>query len=97
MNEAVSARRNPFGAGINAVMARLRRGRTLISEILSLQVLLTAIAGIFAIGGLYWSAQSLLVENVDRWALQWVDELQELGAPLYLDDPVDAFIDGVRF
>lgn len=96
-NEAAPARTNPIVAGVNAVMQRLRRGRTLISEILSLQVFLTAIAGIFAIGGLYWSAQSLLVENVDRWALQWVDELQELGAPLYLDDPVDAFIDVVRF
>lgn len=79
------------------VPAFLRGGRTLVAEILSMQVILTACAGAFAIAGLYWSAQSLLIENVDRWALQWVDELEELGAPLYLDDPVDAFIDVERF
>jgi diguanylate cyclase (GGDEF)-like protein len=82
---------------LRTVFARLRRGRTLVAEILSMQVILTACAGAFAIAGLYWSAQSLLIENVNRWALQWVDELQELGAPLYLDDPVDAFIDVERF
>ncbi len=80
-----------------AVLGRVHGGRTLVAEILSLQVVLTACAGAFAIAGLYWSAHSLLVGNVDRWALQWVDELQELGAPLYLDDPVDAFIDVERF
>jgi len=71
--------------------------RTLVAEILSMQMILTACAGGFAIAGLYWSANNLLVDNVERWALQWVGELQELGAPLYLDDPVDAFIEVERF
>ena len=62
-----------------------------------MQMVLTACAGVFAIAGLYFSAYGLLIDNVDRWAMQWVDELQELGAPLYLDDPVDAFIDVERF
>ena len=82
---------------LRSLFALLRGGRTLVAEILSMQVVLTACAGAFAIAGLFWSAQSLLIENVNRWALQWVDELQELGAPLYLDDPVDAFIDVERF
>ena len=62
-----------------------------------MQMILTAFAGAIAIAGLYWSAYELLIDNIDRWALQWVDELEELGAPLYLDDPVDAFIDVERF
>ncbi len=70
---------------------------TLVSEILSLQLLLTACAGVFAIAGLYWTSQSSLLHNVDRWALQWVDDLQELGAPLYLNDQPNAFINVERF
>ena len=89
--------RRVLARSLERLLGWLRSRRTLVAEILSLQVVLTACAGAFAIAGLYWSAHSLLVENVDRWALQWVDELQELGAPLYLDDPVYAFIDVERF
>ncbi len=78
-------------------LSQAHGGRTLVAEILSMQMILTACAGGFAIAGLYWSARNLLVDNVERWALQWVGELQELGAPLYLDDPVDAFIEVERF
>jgi diguanylate cyclase (GGDEF)-like protein len=89
--------RQQMSARLSGLLGWLRARRTLVAEILSLQVLLTACAGVFAIAGLYWSAHNLLVENVDRWALQWVDELEELGAPLYLDDPIYAFIDVERF
>ena len=78
-------------------LRRAHGGRTLVAELLSMQMILTACAGAFAIAGLYWSAYGLLIDNVERWAQQWVDELQELGAPLYLDDPVDAFIEVERF
>jgi len=72
--------------------APVRRGgkRVLIREILSLQILITAIIGALAIAGLYWGGQWVLQDNYDRWALQWTQELNELGAPLYLpgDDEV---------
>jgi diguanylate cyclase (GGDEF)-like protein len=74
------------------IAAPVRRGgkRVLIREILSLQILITAIIGALAIAGLYWGGQWVLQDNYNRWALQWTQELNELGAPLYLsgDDEV---------
>ena len=62
-----------------------RRGkRVLIHEILSLQLAITALIGALAIAGLYWGGQWVLQDNYSRWALQWAEELNELGAPLYL-------------
>lgn len=58
--------------------------RGLIHEITTLQILITALIGSLAIGGLYWGGQWGLQKNYSRWALQWTDELHELGAPLYL-------------
>lgn len=60
--------------------------RVLINEILSLQILITAVIGALAIAGLYWGGQWVLQKNYSRWALQWTEELHELGAPLYLPD-----------
>ena len=74
------------------IAAPVRRGgkRVLIREILALQILITAIIGALAIAGLYWGGQWVLQDNYNRWALQWTQELNELGAPLYLpgDDEV---------
>lgn len=62
----------------------------LIREILTLQIVITAVIGALAIAGLYWGGQWVLQDNYSRWALQWTEELNELGAPLYLlhDDEV---------
>lgn len=62
----------------------------LVHEILSLQLLITAVIGVLAIAGLYWGGQWVLQNNYSRWALQWTEELHELGAPLYVsyDDEV---------
>ena len=62
-----------------------RRGeRVLVHEILSLQLVITAVVGALAISGLYWGGQWVLQDNYSRWAVQWAGELNELGAPLYL-------------
>lgn len=58
--------------------------RVLIHEIMSLQILITSIIGALAIAGLFWGGQWVLQKNYSRWAMQWTDELHELGAPLYL-------------
>ena len=73
--------------------------RVLINEILSLQILITTIIGALAIAALYWGGQWVLQDNYSRWALQWTDELNELGAPLYLPEDgevmlrLESFID----
>jgi diguanylate cyclase (GGDEF)-like protein len=77
---------------VTNTLSPLRRGgkRVLIHEILSLQILITAVVGALAVAGLYWGGQWVLQDNYNRWALQWTEELNELGAPLYLpnDDEV---------
>jgi len=60
--------------------------RALVHEILSIQVISAAVIGVLAIVSLYWGGQWVLRDNYSRWALQWTEQLNELGAPLYLTD-----------
>ena len=73
--------------------ARTKRGnRLLVHEIVSIQVISAALIGALAIAGLYWGGQWILQDNYGRWALQWTEELNELGSPLYLADDAEALI-----
>jgi diguanylate cyclase (GGDEF)-like protein len=85
-----------FGSGRDALLnLRAVRGggkRVLINEILSLQLIITAIIGALAIAGLYWGGQWVLQDNYSRWAMQWTEELNELGAPLYLPNDDEAVL-----
>jgi diguanylate cyclase (GGDEF)-like protein len=73
--------------------AAARRGkRALVREILSLQILITAVIGGLAVAALYWGGQWVLQDNYSRWALQWTEDLNELGAPLYLSNDDDALL-----
>lgn len=58
--------------------------RALVHEILSIQVLSATLVGFLAIASLYWGGQWILQDNYSRWAMQWTDQLNELGSPLYL-------------
>ncbi|MDX1518231.1 MAG: diguanylate cyclase, partial [Woeseiaceae bacterium] len=75
-----------------AARARARSKRVLVHEILSIQVLSAALVGALAIATLYWGGQWVLQDNYSRWALQWTEELNELGAPLYLSDDSEALL-----
>ena len=66
--------------------------RTLVHEIVSIQILFAALIGALAIASLYWGGQWVLQDNYGRWALQWTAELNELGSPLYLSDDGEALI-----
>jgi diguanylate cyclase (GGDEF)-like protein len=85
-----------FGNGYDALASLkppARNGkRVLINEILSLQLFITAIIGSLAIAGLYWGGQWVLQDNYSRWAMQWTEELNELGAPLYLPNDDEAIL-----
>ncbi len=69
-----------------------RGNRLLVHEIVSIQVFSAALIGALAIAGLYWGGQWVLQDNYSRWALQWTEQLNELGAPLYLADDGEALI-----
>ncbi len=81
---ASTARRLREAAAGRRRNARRAGKRVLIREILTLQIVITAIIGALAIAGLYWGGQWVLQDNYSRWAVQWAGELNELGAPLYL-------------
>lgn len=66
--------------------------RALVHEILSMQVLSAAVVGALAIAALYWGGQWVLQDNYSRWALQWTEQLNEIGSPLYLADDGEARI-----
>ncbi len=66
--------------------------RVLVHEILWIQILSASVVGAFAIGALYWGGQWVLQDNYSRWALQWTEELNELGSPLYLSDDSEALL-----
>ena len=81
-----------YGALASLKPASRSGKRVLINEILSLQLIITAIIGTLAIAGLYWGGQWVLQDNYSRWALQWTEELNELGAPLYLPNDDEALL-----
>ncbi len=83
----------PGRSAANRQVGAARGGkRVLIHEILSLQIMITAVIGALAIAGLYWGGQWVLQDNYSRWALQWTEELNELGAPLYLLDDEEVIL-----
>ena len=105
MNAAVTTMRATFStakemlasakAWIDAQIERRtnkRSSRVLVHEIMSIQVISAALIGALAIASLYWGGQWVLKDNYGRWALQWTEELNELGAPLYLTDDGEALI-----
>jgi len=64
----------------------------LVHKILSMQVFSAALIGALTIASLYWGGQWVLQDNYSRWALQWTEDLNELGSPLYLSDDGEALI-----
>ena len=88
MREGILTARDWLLDRLVGLRQRFRRGssngakRVLVHEILSIQVLSAALFGGLAIASLYWGGQWVLQDNYSRWALQWTEELNELGAPL---------------
>jgi diguanylate cyclase (GGDEF)-like protein len=76
---------------------RRERSRSLVREVLSVQLAITAIGGLIAVAGLAWTSGAVVRDNLEHWAAQWASELNELGAPFYLDDAGAAMLDVERF
>jgi diguanylate cyclase (GGDEF)-like protein len=81
-----------FWGKVAALRGKKPGARVLVNEILTIQVLSAALIGALAIAGLYWGGQWVLQDNYNRWALQWTDDLNELGSPLYLANDGEALI-----
>jgi len=76
----------------------LARRRSLAGEILALQLVVAVIVGALAFGGLWWASSFVIRDQMQAWGAQWVDNLDDLGAPLYLSGDekyaeIDAYVD----
>jgi diguanylate cyclase (GGDEF)-like protein len=79
-------------------LPRMVRGRrSLVTDVLSLQFLITCAITMIALAGLVWTSGAVIRDNLTYWAERWADELNELGAPFYLRDRDDAVLDVERF
>src|SRR5678816_2321067 len=67
-------------------LARVVNRRSLITDILTVQFLITGAITVFALAGLTWTSGAVIQNNLTYWAEQWARELNELGAPFYLQD-----------
>ena len=66
--------------------------RSLIGEILALQFGFALLAGALAIWGLWWSSTWIIDDNLQDWGKQWIEELDDLGMPLYVSQDEDKFL-----
>lgn len=71
--------------------------RSLVTDVLSLQALITFAITLIALAGLTWTSGAVISDNLTYWAERWADELNELGAPFYLREQGDAVLDVERF
>jgi diguanylate cyclase (GGDEF)-like protein len=78
---------NKLGARAPAAwIAHLRRpelNRSLLGDFFLLHIGIATLTGALAISGMWWATDRVVKENQRKWAIQWVDRLDELGSPLY--------------
>ena len=71
--------------------------RSLITDILTVQLVITGAITLIALAGLAWTSGAVIRNNLAFWAEQWAGELNELGAPFYIRDADMAVLDVERF
>ncbi len=77
---------------LRARVGRLSRRRSLIGEILALQLAIAAVIGLFALTGLWWASSWVVEDNMRKWGEQWLDNLDELGMPLYVSEAEEGYV-----
>jgi diguanylate cyclase (GGDEF)-like protein len=68
------------------------RNRSLVSDILLLQLAFAFLISVLAIGGFWWTSTWVVEKNLGEWGERWIAELDNLGTPLYLSDEQDRFL-----
>ena len=95
-SQALRQRRDDFLRGIRQRLASLRglrkTRRSLIADILLLQFASALFVAVVAVGILWWATSWVIQNNLNKWAGQWIAELDDLGMPLYTDGGDDMFL-----
>jgi diguanylate cyclase (GGDEF)-like protein len=75
-----------------ASVSQFLKRRSLLGEILILQLTFAFIVGILAFGALWLASNWVVRDNMHNWGEQWLATLDELGMPLYVSDNEDRFL-----
>lgn len=67
--------------------------RTLVHEMLIVQLSFAAFVGVIAIGCVWWVVSWVVRDNLDDWAQRWIVEMESLGTGLYLDETDERFLE----
>jgi diguanylate cyclase (GGDEF)-like protein len=86
---APASRAKRAGRLLRAHLIASVRRRSLISEILALQLLVAVIVGGLAFGGLWWASSLAARDHMRTWGAQWLDKVDELGVPRYVDNDAE--------
>ncbi|MGI9219429.1 MAG: EAL domain-containing protein [Woeseiaceae bacterium] len=71
--------------------------RSLASELLLLQVLVSFSIGAVAVGALWLSSQQSIEDNMRNWGEQWLIGLDELAMPLYVASDEDRYLETEKY
>lgn len=88
----VAASSGQAGAAAWKRMRQLWPGRSLIGEILALQLCFALFVGSLAIVGLWWTSTWAIEDNLKKWGERWLSELDDLGVPLYTTEDEDKYL-----
>ena len=69
----------------------------LVAEVLLAQLAVAVAVGLAALIGFTVITSTVVEANLLRWASSWAEQLDELGAPLYVGDKTAALVDLDRF
>ena len=84
-----------------AAAARLRSGlppsgrgagRSLVTDILLLQLASALFVAVAAVAVVWWATSWVIDNNLNKWAGQWISELDDLGMPLYVDGGEEQYL-----
>ncbi len=67
-------------------------GRSLVTDILLLQLASALFVAAAAVAVLWWSTSWVIDNNLNKWAGQWISELDDLGMPLYVDGGEEQYL-----
>ena len=67
--------------------------RTLVREMLVVQLAFAAFVGAIAIACVWWVVSWVVQDNLDDWAQRWIVEMESLGTGLYLDETDQRFLE----
>jgi diguanylate cyclase (GGDEF)-like protein len=68
-----------------------------VGEILRLHLLFGVLIYSLSVAGLWWTSNRVMEDNLRKWAVQWITELEELGVPLYSDRDNERYVRVERF